>query len=260
MARLEEKDKVVAVLMEKRRKEAEKRNQEQKQKAIARLKKVRDANVHIQAEKQRRYDERQTQAFQRLLHREEEEKERLEAERQAREAKERKRQEAYKTFAKIRKDRAARIMQEMRRKEERNAELVQRQELEHRRLVNSREVEEWEVRDNLERFHRVEEEIRRCQAAVYSAEDKRVAAIKESQDQIVRKRIMAAHHAAISKHFVREKLEQMRATQNFKGIKKLTDFAASSRLEKDTTDGGGGSKQPKKVQRNQPREAHHDGE
>jgi hypothetical protein len=69
------------------------------------------------------------------------------------------------------------------------------------------------------RIHAVKQ--RQMEAKIYE-EDKRVRQILDAKKDLLFKRNVAAHHAVLRKQEIRDKLATMKATQNFKGLKKLT--------------------------------------
>jgi hypothetical protein len=72
---------------------------------------------------------------------------------------------------------------------------------------------------------KIHEQRRLQQEAHINEEDARVLQIKQSKRDLLFKRNMAAHQAVIRKQLIRDKLGEMKSTNNFKGLSKLSKIA-----------------------------------
>ena len=77
--------------------------------------------------------------------------------------------------------------------------------------------------------------------AAIDAEDMRVWQIKQSKKDLLFKRNVAAHDAAIRKQMIQDELAIMKSTQNFKGLKKLTKMAGGGGSDSDPAAATGGA-------------------
>ena len=78
-----------------------------------------------------------------------------------------------------------------------------------------------EIHDNVERYGRMKEIEREQRRVVMKADDDRIAALIEQKRQLKESRIKGSHESAIRRQAVKESINTMKSTQNFKGLKKL---------------------------------------
>lgn len=101
------------------------------------------------------------------------------------------------------------------------------------------EVQHIQIRENVERYMRINEMKRQQGLMKIIEEDKRVLMIKKSKDELLKQRNIAAHQAVVRKQMIRDKLGEMKSTQNFKGLKKLSSLVG---IEEPTEAGDGTTK------------------
>jgi hypothetical protein len=94
----------------------------------------------------------------------------------------------------------------------------------HEQTMARNEVQQLQIRETVEQYMRINEMKRQQGVMKIIEEDKRALMIKKSKEELLKQRNIAAHQAVVRKQLIRDKLAEMKSTQNFKGLKKLSSL------------------------------------
>jgi len=223
--KLEEKEKEVLLRAAQKKEQLAGANAAKQEESQKRIAAVLDSQTLKQKEKRRSYEERVKANEERRSEKAREEEEERGRTLKRLDDEDKKRAQAYEAAKFQHAKRIGDIVEHAETKGRVFGELYQARQEAHRQTVARNENNQTAIRENVDRYMKIHEQKRLQQEARIDEEDARVLQIKQSKKDLLFKRNLASHQAVIRKQLIRDKLGEMKSTQNFKGLSKLSKIA-----------------------------------